>query len=269
MVLPGELTLYSPVNTTYYSNFLSLNLSFGWGAGMHCKLNYNIDEQVSGLIPLTYNDSSSQGFQMIAQENGYIQLPELSNGSHQLTINIEADLNDYRGANPPGAPFKQTAPDSANWVATWVDTVDFMINSNKSAQPVSTSTLYKHSAPSISNLSIENTTYNTTNIPLNFTVDTNISQAAYSLDGKDNVTLAGNSTLTNLLIGAHNLTVYAWDDAGNVGVSQTINFTVAKVMSASTQDSEPFPIASIIAVIVAFAIGGALTFLFFFKKDKR
>ena len=268
MMLPGEVTLYSPVNTTYYSNFLSLNLSFGWGAGIQCKLTYDIDKQFGGLIPLTYNETANQGFQFIALENGYVQLPELSNGSHNLTINIEADLNDFHGANPPGAPFKQTSPDSANWVAYWIDKIDFTINSNENAQPSNTTNSNKNLIPSLSNLLIENTTYNTTNIPLNFTIDTNISRTAYSLDGKDNITITGNSTLTNLSIGEHNLKVYVWAVTGNIVASQTINFVVANATSTPIQDLEPLSMASIIAFIAAFAVGCALTFLFFFKNDK-
>ncbi len=268
MVLPGEVTLYSPVNITYPSNFLCLNLTFAWGAGMQCKLNYNIDNQFSSPIPLTYNDSADPGFQLFALETGYVQLPKLSNGSHQLIINIEADLNDYHGANPPGAPFKQTTPGSANWIASWIDTIDFTINSNGSDQPVSTSNLTKASVPSISNLSIENTIYNTNDIPLNFTVDTNISKAAYSLDGQSNITIAGNTTLTGLAVGAHNVTVYAWNNEGNAS-SQTINFEVADVRSAVVPQSQPFPTTTIIAAVSAFTVGCVLTFLLFFRKEKR
>jgi hypothetical protein len=269
MVLPGLVTLYSPVNTTYYSNFLSLNLSYGWGAGMQCKLNYSIDGQFGGPIPLTYNDSAAPVFQMIASETGYVQLPELQNGSHKLTISVEADLDDYHGANPPGAPFKQAAPGSANWVASWVDTVDFTVNSIVSMQSVSTSNLTNTVPPIISNLSIENTTYNSTDIPLNFTVNTNTLKATYSLDGKDNVTVAGNSTLTNVPVGTHTLVIYAFDDAGNNAASKTVNFAVA-IFASLTPDRhpQPLPIVTIIAVLVAFTVGAVLTFCLF-RKPKR
>jgi hypothetical protein len=41
---------------------------------------------------------------------------------------------------------------------------------------------------------------------------------------KKNVTIAGNTTLTGLSSSVHNLTVYAWDEAGNIGSSETITF---------------------------------------------
>jgi hypothetical protein len=51
--------------------------------------------------------------------------------------------------------------------------------------------------PNISNISIENKTYNTTSIPLNFTLS-DPSTVGYCLDGKANVSIAGNITLTGL-----------------------------------------------------------------------
>jgi len=48
------------------------------------------------------------------------------------------------------------------------------------------------------------------------------------LDGQENVTIAGNTTLVGLSSGVHNVTVYACDDAGNVGSLETLTFTVAK-----------------------------------------
>jgi hypothetical protein len=257
----GGVTLYSPVNTTYYSNFLILNLTFGCGSGLHCSLNYSVDNEYYGSIPLTINESGSQGFQMIVSETGLVQLPELSGGSHSLTIYVEADLNDYDGANPPGAPFKESAPGSDNYIASWIDTVNFTIASSESTINLI--------PPNITYLSIENQTYNSTDVPIEFTVDENVMQAAYSLDGQANVTIGGNSTLTGLSSGEHNVTVYAWNDAGNVGASQTVNFDVVYNSSAEVQQSDSFPLSTIIAVFISFIVGVALTFLFFFRKDKR
>ena len=261
IVMDGGVTLYSPINTTYYSNFLTLNLTFGCGSGLQCSLNYSVDNEYTGSIPLTINESGSQGFQMIIPETGLVQLPELSGGSHSLTIYVEADLNDYNGANPPGAPFKESAPCSTNYIASWIDKVDFAITSGENTTDLS--------PPKVTNLSIENQTYNSTNIPIDFTVNENIMQVAYSLDGQANVTIVGNSTLTGLSNGEHNVTVYAWNDAGNVGASQIINFDVVNNSSATILRSDPFPTSTIIAVFISLMIGVTLTFLFFFRKDKR
>jgi len=259
VVLGGGVTVYSPVNTTYSTSCLNLNVTFNAGAGVRDSLNYSIDGKYGGPITLAFNDTL--GFHMFSLETGLVPLPELSNGSHRLTVYVEGDLNDYHGANPPGAPFKETAPGSADYVASWVDTVDFTIDSSGGT--------IDSAPPIIVNLSIENQTYNTTEIPLNFTVDKSISQGAYSLDGKGNVTIVGNSTLTDLSVGAHNVTVYAWDDAGNVGASQTVNFTVVNASTATVQTSEPFPTALVIAAFVASVVAVVLTILVYVKWIKR
>jgi len=101
--------------------------------------------------------------------------------------------------------------------------------------------------PSISLFSIENKTYDNLDISLNFTVNESASKFAYSLDGKDNVTISGNVTLTGIPHGQHNVTVFATDEVGNTGSSETVFFTIP-------EPPEPFPtilvIASVIIVVV-------------------
>ncbi len=249
----GGVTLNSPVNTTY-DCIPILSLDFADG-GLHCTLNYSVDGINQGVIPLVYAGSTETMF--IANMTGRAQLPQLSVGIHNLTITQEANLNGYGGASPPGAPFKETAPGSGNYVAVWVDTVDFTISTIAGDL----------SSPNITNLPIENQTYNSTNIPMNFTVDRSILRAAYSLDGQANVTIAANSTLTGLAIGAHNVTLYVWDASEKVGASQTVNFNVANNSSAQVRQPDPFPLSTVIAVFISFMVGAALTFLFFFRKN--
>jgi hypothetical protein len=117
----------------------------------------------------------------------------------------------------------------------------------------------------VSILSVENKTYDSSDIPLNFTLSKKTSLIAYSIDGQDNRTVYGNTTLTGLPNGAHNLTVYAWDASGKVGSSETVTFIIAK-----PKPPEPFPTAPVatvsgtLAVIVAAAV-----LLVYFKKRKR
>jgi hypothetical protein len=113
----------------------------------------------------------------------------------------------------------------------------------------------------------ENITYNESSVPLAFTVGTSAtSWVGYSLDGKDNVTIDGNTTLTGLSNGAHNVTVYANDTFGNVGSSQTITFTIALV---SIVKSEPFPTAIVVVVLAVVAVVVVAGLLVYFKKRKR
>jgi len=78
--------------------------------------------------------------------------------------------------------------------------------------------------PAILNLSLENKTYNQKDLPLNFTTDQSTSWMGYSLDGKENVTINGNTTLAALPNGPHTIVVYANDTMGNMGASQTVSF---------------------------------------------
>jgi len=80
--------------------------------------------------------------------------------------------------------------------------------------------------PTISILSPRNTTYTTSSVPLNFTVNVLTSWIGYSLDGQANVTVSGNTTLTGLSGGIHSVTVCANDTSGNMGSSDQVCFTI-------------------------------------------
>ena len=77
-------------------------------------------------------------------------------------------------------------------------------------------------------------------------------------DGKKNVTIEGNTTLTGLANGRHNLTVYVWDEAGNVGASETVNFTT----------DVPFPTTLVLIASVASLVLVGVVLLVYFKKRK-
>jgi hypothetical protein len=121
--------------------------------------------------------------------------------------------------------------------------------------------------PSVSVLELENRTCIEPDVPLNFVASESVSKASYALDGKEKVTIDGNTTLTGLSNGVHNVTVYAWDAAGNVGSSETITFTTAEP-EPETQP-EPFPTITVATASVAtIAVMGAVL-LVYFKKRKR
>jgi hypothetical protein len=113
--------------------------------------------------------------------------------------------------------------------------------------------------PEIKVLSPETKTYNVSSVDLVFTVNKPVNWTGYSLDGQDNVTITGNTTLSGLSNGLHNVTVYARDEFENTGASETISFTV----------DVPFPLVPVAvasAAIVALVIAGLLVY---FRKRKR
>jgi hypothetical protein len=94
----------------------------------------------------------------------------------------------------------------------------------------------------------------------------------YSLDRQENITITGNTTITGLTNGLHNITVYAKDKFENMGASETIYFNVTQ-----PEPTEPKPpeaplftttdltIIAAVAVTVIIGIG----FLAYFKKGKH
>jgi len=101
-------------------------------------------------------------------------------------------------------------------------------------------------APSLTILQIENKTYNQNDLPLNITVDEQVSWMGYSLDGKTNVTLTGNITLNQLNFGSHSLVVYANDTDGNMGTTNQ-NFSIEK---AEVFPALPITTITLVAMIV-------------------
>jgi hypothetical protein len=116
--------------------------------------------------------------------------------------------------------------------------------------------------PKILILSVENKTYGTSEIPFNFMINEPVSRVSYCLDGLDNVTVAGNTTLAGLSIGEHNVTVFAMDEVENTGASKTVFFTIA-------EPAEPFPTTRLIAPIASVVVASALGLLVYFKKRKH
>lgn len=194
-------------------------------------------------VPLTFtvNEQSSWiGYSLDVQANasiaGNTTLTGLSDGLHSLTVYTQ-DTAGNTGAS---------------------ETIYFSI---KTQQPDTT-------PPVVSIVSPENKTYTVNNISLTYTLNEQTSWVSYSLDGKENVTITGNSTLTGLSHGSHSLTVYANDTAGNMGASEKIHFTITQDLEPQLQQSEAFPTTWIAVAIVIVVIGAAF-FLVHFRRIKK
>jgi hypothetical protein len=115
--------------------------------------------------------------------------------------------------------------------------------------------------PRIVIVSPENKVYNHSDAPLTFLIYEASSSMSYSLNGQDNVTIAGNTTLSELPNGIYNVTVYVTDRSGNTGASETIHF--------SMDVPEPFPTVTVTAVSVASVVAVGAGLLVYSKKRKR
>jgi len=114
--------------------------------------------------------------------------------------------------------------------------------------------------PKFAVVSPENKTYTSSNVSLAFTVNKPAVWMGYSLDGQENVTITGNTTIAGLSNGLHNVTVYANDTFGNNGVSQTILFTI------NQPEPEHFPIAWVTVAVVSSVAVISVGLLVCFKK---
>jgi N-acetylneuraminic acid mutarotase len=113
--------------------------------------------------------------------------------------------------------------------------------------------------PEVSVLSPENKTYYTPDIQLNLTVNEPDLWMRYNLDNENITEISGNTTITGLSLGAHNLTVYATDEAGNTAACKTIHFEV----------QEPFPTTLVLASVTTAAVVSIGLLVYFRKRGKK
>jgi len=99
-------------------------------------------------------------------------------------------------------------------------------------------------------------TYASSDVPLNFSLNKPATWVGYSLDGEDNVTVTGNTTLSGLANGLHNVTVYAKDAFENTGASETVSFSV----------EVPFPATLVVAPVASVVVVGAVLAIYFKKR---
>jgi len=112
--------------------------------------------------------------------------------------------------------------------------------------------------PAVAVFSPENINYTLNNVSLSFEVNKPAVWMGYSLDGLENVTINGNTTLSGLSNGLHNITVYARDEFENTGVSETVFFTVEVAI--------PFTLIPIVVVVCGVLAGAG--FLLYRKRGR-
>ena len=130
--------------------------------------------------------------------------------------------------------------------ASWTNTFLIKLSPEADLQPP----VVKISSP-------KSKTYETNDISLTFTVDEISSWLGYSLDGAQTVTIDGNTTLTGLEVGTHNLTLYARDQSGLIGNSESVQFKIAN----------RFPIEIALSIIAA-AVAACVGFLLYVKRGR-
>ena len=236
--LSSGLRITSPTNTTYSPDRLTIMVSLYaiGGSNINYSMTYSLDGEENVTIPVVV-EGHYMSFHVTV--SGSALLPKLSEGFHKVTVYSEIDFYNI-GVNGISHP---------KYVTVDQNTVYFTIDDG---QP-----------PIVRSLSLENKTYNQINVPLNFTIDEPTSWIGYSLDQQDNITIAGNFTLTGLPDGAHQVKIYANDTVGNMGVSETINFTVTQEI-----EPKPFPTSLVAVASVSAGVVGAGLLVAYLKRRR-
>lgn len=117
-------------------------------------------------------------------------------------------------------------------------------------------------------LSPQNTSYMVDNVsqftlPLDFSINATAPWIGYSLDNQSRITIRGNSTLSKLSAGAHNITLFAMGVFGNMGISDTVHFTLIE-QGAPNSSFQPILIALPIVTLTS-----AVGLLIYSKKRKH
>lgn len=115
--------------------------------------------------------------------------------------------------------------------------------------------MYPWGAPQVTLLNLENLTSSDL-FSLNFSINKPVVWTGYSLDGGENTTITGNTTLNGLTTGSHNITAYAKDKVGNIGASGTFEFEVAPVSILAEASVSILPVIVVAGVLfgLAFAL---------------
>jgi hypothetical protein len=240
MTKPPVITILTPTNNTFHRTkdiALTLKVSAGdstvTSAQLTSEIYYKADWEQSGIWIYKYHPGPY--LQLISDYSATIDLTGIPDGMHTITVNA-TERRQYDGYNDysKGLHYKIFEITGSSSVSFTVDT----------------------KAPSIFVLSPQNKTYASSDVQLNFVAFESGLQITYSLDEQQSVTVLGNTTLTDLSIGHHNLTIYAKDEAGNIGALKTVVFTTA----------EPFPTTMIMAPIASVAFVGAGLMVYLKRK---
>ena len=238
---PPVIIIHTPQNGSIYPK--NLNLTFDV-----IIPETNIDKLIDGGVSKLYYKATWEPNEVTISEYGFgestsfsIDLSDVSGGNHSLTIYAV------------GCGAYEVSHKFINSFTIFYDVETFHITVNSTVSFIKDLVSSK-----ISFRSSQNATYIASDIKLDFTVSEATSEILYCLDGEENQTITDSLTLTGLSVGAHNVTVYAADEAGNIGASETLFFNVAE-----------FPVVPIGAFAVGAVAVGATGLLFYFKKRKH
>jgi hypothetical protein len=271
--------LYDPV-TNSWENKAPMPIADGWIDAKvidnRIYIKNNIPSTSSGLYDVYDPASDTWNSSVPSPSDGKLLLDYIPNGYETTGIISSKMVYTFSDYNPTAKAYNPQNDNWRNGVASPIGRTGFGITLANDIfyvvggytyepwgpfAPVATNEEYipfgygtpdlsyvlEHTPPQILLQSPLSQTYNESSLPIVFTVNKNITLASYSLDGQQNVTILGDTTIVNIPNGFHNLTIYANDTYGNIG-NQTVNFTVEKPQTRNYGNT--FTVA-VIAISVA------------------
>ena len=248
--LSDGVTVFSPVNTTYNTKNILFNYTVAVGIGSHLSLNYTLDGTLTAPMPF----SVPHELHVVSLARGQVQLPELSEGLHTLTISMHTD---FIFSN----------------LHSYVDTIYFTVD------PAASDFILDATPP---NITIQTPQTNQTYpgiVPLNVHLSEAITPFTLTIDGNRTLTLpTQNTTLTDLTVGKHILTIQANDLVGNRGYSNYVTFYVSEptptpmppiITIEPTNPPQQPPDTGFVAVLVAGCLVAVLPLTYFAVKKRK
>jgi hypothetical protein len=276
---PSDLSQHILGSTSSYTS--PTYLAEGGGAIIISGNNSKVTGNIFNNTPVTIEGSNSQisanSFEMGAEcrgsnnhifHNNFIY--QFFNGKKDVpsVYDVSDSVNYWDDGYPSGGNYwvdYQTRYADAKMIdGTGIGDTPYLIGSNNyDRYPLMspynyTSYIMRITPPSISIISPMNLTYFESNVSLDFKVNKPINWVSYSLDGALNRTILSNSTLSELSIGLHNVTIYANDTFGNVS-NQTVNFAVEKPQTGIF-GSQTTVLAIVVPVAIICLVAGLLLY---------
>jgi len=257
---PPEVTIISPVwEKTYYTSSVPLTYHVeeensdwvGYSLDGAANVTLTGNTTLSGLslgshdLTVYANDTSGNwgldnvGFAVADETSPVVTIVSPMNTTYYTTdvsleYKVDEEYPDWVGYSLDGvANVTLTGNTTLSWLS--LGSHDLTVYANDTSGNWDSDTVYftveDATPPVVTIISPKSITYETdtssTSLPLTYKVDEPTDWVGYSLDGANNVTLTGDTTLTNLGLGSHTLRVYANDTSGNMGHS-SVSFTVKK-----------------------------------------
>ena len=240
----GNVAILAPENGAECANPVQLRLKVEVDGvfGQFGNVGFSVDGGVVKSVTKFESKSSRQikpyWYTTRTLAVAFVTLPTLDEGEHNATV--------YYGWQHLGV---QDNPDLKRFEVYSYANVTFVIkNPDTTAPSISVE-------PPLDNIASEDS------VELKFFTNETAVWMGYSFDGQDNVTVTGNTTLSELQNGVHNVTVYATDAANNTGASETLTFTV--------DVPEPFPIMLVAVASVAAVAAVSVGVLAYVKRSKK